>query len=245
MPENIATHICEQKVKTAMEAAALADDYALMHERHYGERRARKVFAEATGLCDDYSPAYSGRTEMLDRSTRRADKVCSYCHKKGHLRADCYALRAKSRHPGGQVKGACVAVSVSKVPVLRSEGEGVQQRVLSGGLDAFLPFVSDGFVSLVGSDKKVPVKILRDTAVFDSFIQGSVLPFSKESDTGSSVPVLGVGMKILQVPLHTVMLDSDLVQGQVAVGVRPALPVDGITFILGNGAARSLLARLG
>lgn len=64
---------------------------------------------------------------------------------------------------------------------------------------------------------KVPVKILHDTAAFDSFIQTSVLPFSEESDTGCSVPVLG---KILQVPLHNVML-----------------PIEGITLILGNGMA--------
>lgn len=49
-----------------------------------------------------------------------------------------------------------------------------------------------------------------------------MLPFSEESDTVASVPVLGVGMKMLRVPLHNVMLYSDLVQGQVAVGVRPA-----------------------
>lgn len=87
------------------------------------------------------------------------------------------------------------------------------------------------------SEEKVPVKILRDTAAFDSFIQASELPFSEESATGSSVPVLGVGMRVLQVPLHKVILHSDLIQGQVAVGVCPALPIEGITFILGNGVA--------
>ncbi len=121
--------------------------------------------------------------------------------------------------------------------VVGLDRERIQQEVLPSELDPFLPFVSEGFVSLVGSQKKVPVKILRDTAAFDSFIQASVLPFSEESDTGSSVPVLGVGMRILQVPLHNVMLYSDLVQGPVAVGVRPALPIEGITFILGNGVA--------
>lgn len=53
----------------------------------------------------------------------------------------------------------------------------------------------------MGGDKKVPVKILHDTAASDSFIQLLVLPFLKESDTGCLVPLLGMGMKILQV--HT------------------------------------------
>lgn len=73
---------------------------------------------------------------------------------------------------------------------------------MPGELDYFLPFLSDGWVSLVGSDVKVPVKILRDTAAFDSFIQASILTFSEESDTGCSVTVLGMGMKVFQVPLH-------------------------------------------
>ncbi len=56
----------------------------------------------------------------------------------------------------------------------------------------------------MGSDEKVLVKILHVTPAFDSFIQASLLPLLLP-DTGSSVPALGVGMKILQVPLHNVM----------------------------------------
>ena len=101
----------------------------------------------------------------------------------------------------------------------------------------FLPFISDGYVSLLGNSLKVLVKILRDTAAFDSFIQASVLPFSNESHTGCWVPIMGMEMKVLQVPLHKVVLHSDLFQVELTVGVRPALPVEGVTLILGNGAA--------
>lgn len=86
--------------------------------------------------------------------------------------------------------------NVTKVTFL---SEGRQEGYNWAGL--FLPFDSDGFVSLMGGDKKVPVKILHDTAASDSFIQLLVLPFLKESDTGCLVPLLGMGMKILQV--HT------------------------------------------
>ena len=56
---------------------------------------------------------------------------------------------------------------------------------------------------------------------------------------GSYIPVLGMGLNVLRVPLHKVMLSCDLFQGEMAVGVRPALPVDGVTMILGNGIAGS------
>ncbi len=48
---------------------------------------------------------------------------------------------------------------------------------------------------------------------------------------------VGFGHADMQVPLHNVVLHSDLFQGEVAVGVRSALPIEDITFILGNGVA--------
>ena len=139
--------------------------------------------------------------------------------------------RAPQGSSAGQPKGACCAVSLPSGPAVSvtDQSESVPA--------AFLPFISDGYVSLVGGSSKVPVKILRDTAAFDSFIQASVIPFSNESHTGCWVPVVGMEMKVLQLPLHKVVLHSDLFQGELAVGVRPALPVEGVTLILGNGAA--------
>lgn len=122
---------------------------------------------------------------------------------------------------------------------VEDERERAQCNALTNRLELFLLFVSEGFVSLGGSEEKVPVKILRDTAAFDSFIHASVLPFSTDSDTGSCIPVLGVALKVLKVALYNIVLYSELFQGPMAVGVRPALPIKGITFILGNGAAWS------
>ena len=38
-------------------------------------------------------------------------------------------------------------------------------------------------------------------------------------------------------PLHVVNLKTDLVSGPVMVGIRPSLPVQGISLILGNDIA--------
>lgn len=100
----------------------------------------------------------------------------------------------------------------------------------------FSPFVSDGFVSLPKSER-VPVKILRDTGASASFILGSVLPFSNETFTGDSLLICGIGLTKMSVPLHRVLLFSDLIQGEVELGVRPALPVEGVSVILGNNLA--------
>ena len=76
--------------------------------------------------------------------------------------------------------------------------------------------MTEGFVSLVGSDEKVHIKILGDTGAFHSFILASALPFSEDTYMGLFVPVLGMGLNVLQVPLHKMMLFSDLFQGEVA-----------------------------
>ncbi|XP_058618173.1 uncharacterized protein LOC131531435 isoform X3 [Onychostoma macrolepis] len=92
----------------------------------------------------------------------------------------------------------------------------------------------EGRVCLVG-EEEIPVKILRDTGSMDSFILESVLPFSSQSHTGESVLIRGIGLNVLSVPLHKVSLQSELIQGEVVMGVRPALPIEGVHIILGNG----------
>lgn len=54
---------------------------------------------------------------------------------------------------------------------------------------------------------------------------------------GVSVLIRGMGLNTLSVPLHRVNIKSDLVQEEVVLGVRPALPVEGEQVILGNGLA--------
>ncbi len=82
-----------------------------------------------------------------------------------------------------------------------------------------------------------PVRILRDTGAMQSLILEEMLPFSPESYTGSDVLIRGCEMGCVNVPLHRVYLESDLVTGPVTVGVCSRLPVEGVSFILGNELA--------
>ena len=54
---------------------------------------------------------------------------------------------------------------------------------------------------------------------------------------GSSILVQGFERGYVSIPLHTVTLQSNIVTGPVIVGVCPSLPVEGVTFILGNDLA--------
>lgn len=104
-------------------------------------------------------------------------------------------------------------------------------------LGSFGPFVIDGVVSFPGGQVKIPIKILWDTAVSQSFILEDVLPFSHKTTIGSNVPIKYLGMNDIGVPLYTVSEESDLVSGEVAVGVRSEFPIEGVSFSMGNDLA--------
>ena len=75
--------------------------------------------------------------------------------------------------------------------------------------------------SLLNNGPKVPMKILWDIAASQSFVLEGVYPFSNVSDFGFDILMLGFGMNDMGVPLHKISVESDLVSGKVAVGVRP------------------------
>ncbi|XP_049904288.1 uncharacterized protein LOC126392736 [Epinephelus moara] len=167
----------------------------------------------------------------LSRSST-LQKNFHFCKGRGHWKADCPKANARRGNSGGQGTSGVCAVSVEPVSVVSPP-----QQLKDREKPDFSAFMSDGYVSLVGGNTTVPAKILRDTAAHDSYILSSVLPFSENTETGDFVLMWGMGLIVEPVPLHSLILDCGLVQGEVAMGVRPALPVEGVDVILGNGLA--------
>ena len=75
---------------------------------------------------------------------------------------------------------------------------------------------------------------MRDTGATQSLILDSVLLITENSFTGANVLISGVEMGVLDVPLHEVNIKSSLINGNIVIGMRPSLPVKGISLILGN-----------
>ena len=67
----------------------------------------------------------------------------------------------------------------------------------------------------------------------------SVLPLTENSFMGANVLISGVEMGVLEVPLHEVNIKSSLINGNIVIGtcMRPSLPVELISLILGNDLA--------
>lgn len=193
----------------------------------------------ASGRWEEKPHAHFGKSEHVTRNQSQRDfsRICNYCKGRGHWKVDCPKANAKRGNSGGQANSAACAVSVEPVPVVFPFQQVELGEPCRLEKPDFSAFVSDSCVSLVGSNITVPIKILRDTAAHDSYILSSVLPFSDESDTGDFVLMRGMGLNVVPVPLHSVILDCGLVQGKVSMGVRPALPIEGVDVILGNGLA--------
>ncbi|XP_039548082.1 uncharacterized protein LOC120493504 isoform X2 [Pimephales promelas] len=226
VPERTALYLNEQKVSTVQQAAVLADEYALMHKTVFAKRPSDcggSSLKENENLSDS-------RNKWVPTSPK-FNRECSYCHKTGHVIAECRTLKRKQERQDSssfQPRGSVLVKTVSPSSV----------SSLVTPDSCFQPFVFDGFVSLnekVESQK--PVRILRDTGGSQSFILSDILGFCANSACNTSAIVQGIEMGFVPVPLHRVYVSSDLASGCFEVAVRPSLPVKGVDFIMGNDIA--------
>ncbi|XP_073672376.1 uncharacterized protein [Paramisgurnus dabryanus] len=263
LPDRITTYISEHHVKTAADAAVLADNFSLIHKTpardfsprsniSYKERRYSRVNTDKPVFSNS---AVRGKPADFDFKTD-----CNYCFGKNHWKKNCPVLVERNKV---KVEGGKVGLCASSIPVVRSvtnneitltktldraqcaasidEGLNSVQcddyDFLTSSITDYAPFITEGFVALVGDTNRVPVKILRDTGASESFICQSVLPFSSNSDTGNCVLIRGIGLQSFPVPLHKMQLFSGFVSGEVTIAVRPSLPIEGIDLIVGNNLA--------
>ncbi len=115
-----------------------------------------------------------------------------YCHKKGHVIAECLSLKRK---PHAQTKEVAFVNTVSQ----SAHSEQTKYKVDS----VYVPFLFKGYVSLSGKEEdQVEVQVLRDTGAAQSFVCADVLPFSDQTSVGSSRLVQSFSMEIMRVPVH-------------------------------------------
>lgn len=242
VPGYIATYINERKVKTPEEAAVLADEFVLTHKSIFGGKNQREIVSKDTADRDQSDLEVFPKQERRTFWKNDSSNTCNYCQRKGHWKNDCPSLKHKKGYSALPPKSAGLAVPVSisnaSVNTIVSPFQ-MQTKMLCADeiTSGYAPFIAEGWLSMVGSEEKVPVKILRDSGALNTFVRESILPFSPQSDTGNCVPIRGMGLNTIFVPVHNIHLSCDLVQGNVEVGVRPELPVKGVDVILGNDLA--------
>ncbi|XP_067248764.1 uncharacterized protein [Chanodichthys erythropterus] len=245
VPHAVATYLTEHKVSKLSEAAIMADEFVLTHRGSFGsvsfknDTGKSKFCTQAKTKSVSMGPNIKATVVEKSKPVFSKDMICFYCKKPGHKISDCLVLKKKERL---SKPIALVATSPfindtfeERESPLSHCGKPAEQSV-TGSVD-YTPFITEGTVSLSGSKETVSVCILRDKGAAQSFLLEGILPLTSETSTGTHVLVRGFEMGFVKVPLHRIHLSSAIVSGDVVVGVRAALPVPGITFILGNDLA--------
>ncbi len=187
-------YLSEQKVNSLSQAAVLADEFVLTHKGVFSVTRPERNMASAPlqNQSARIKPVMSRSKELRD---------CFYCHKHGHLIADCPVLRRKQQ-----------AQNPNSVALLKTVPSSELLSCTDVLHTSYKPFVMTGFVSLSGKEEdRREISILRDTGAMVSIMVSDILSFSDGSYCGSNVLVRGIKMQVVPVPLHRVHLDCTLV----------------------------------
>ncbi|PIK60809.1 hypothetical protein BSL78_02290 [Apostichopus japonicus] len=230
---DIRTHLDERDINNLEDAATMADDYALTHKLSTNNTGGHNKFSQYHK--NNYNKPNQNKSSQNQNSTKEGNKqsgpsnqgskgpssekptkswdgfkksvTCDYCKEPGHTKSKCWKLMGKQLALQQQSAPTGCAVAMRS----QVSFQAVKQKDVESEKirEDFEPFVLEGSVSLE-SDKvdPKPIKIMRDTCCAQSMILEGSLPFSEVSATGT-----------------------------VIVGVRPELPVKGVSMLLGNDLA--------
>lgn len=266
LPNDIKTHLADRDVNKLEKAARMADDYELTHKQSFGsdnrhdtsrskstkgsknsERSGDKSVQSSDSKTEsDPTKGKENPTGVSEKPHWRKNRpVCSFCGKIGHTFERCFKRRDQLEKPIAFIASeSCGEVVLPKhnveknhiveIPLKVATGEESQvTKPMNNGYEAFM---SHGRVSVNGGVDSHKVKILRDTGAAQSLLLKGVVPSLSESSQ-TSVLIRGVEGGFLKIPLKTIHLESDFMTGPVSVGIVPSLPIECVTFLLGNDIA--------
>lgn len=88
VPDRIVVYLNEQKVTSLSQASVFADEFMLTHNFFFSAHTEKALPISTTSR--DQSRLKSNVTKP------RENRECFYCHKLGHVLADCLALKRKN-----------------------------------------------------------------------------------------------------------------------------------------------------
>lgn len=245
MPPAIKLYLEEKEPSDIQNAAILAENYVLTHKggsfstvsRAGGKWSSRQ--SNNDGQSRDCNPSKgSGQTSTNSLTNKdsilKSNIKCFKCSGIGHVARNCATKRQTSEVAGEGVVQC----------MFRPKGEDITvgEKCINDpcnvkGAECFKHFMSRGFVSKDGPGRiEYPVEILRDTAASHSLLLKGSFPQIGECFTGESTIINGVGGPITS-PYARLYLESDYMTGFITVTVTDSIPVEGVSFLLGNDIA--------
>lgn len=138
----IVVHLNKQKSNSLSAAAVLADEYVLTHKTAFPLEKPR-------------SSSVNVGSVSKPQGLNKEERECFYCHKAGHVIADCLTLKRKEQMSKSVPQLKCVGLINSKTKTVDISGDNDMPDL------CFEPFILKGSVSLPSepADER-PVRIL-------------------------------------------------------------------------------------
>lgn len=212
VPTEVRTHLDEQKSLEVSKAAAMADDYSLTHKSvlskpkpKFGANNYTPKFHE-NKQSQQNKKAEDKKSHSNSKFNKNSDLTCQYCKRPGHVKQNCWTWIGKQI---AQPKSPNSVANMSTGPEGNKVNPGYPRtkpklQNYDKVKDKFLPFMSEGHVSLIGDNKSTQrsITILRDTGSDHSVILENAMQFSDSSFTGETINVEGIECNPITIPLH-------------------------------------------
>lgn len=251
---DLKTYLNDKEIDCLRDAAIASDNYNLTHKKSFRGPSVGGVQGRDNAFKNQSTASTDGTERKISSTVKPASVPvsssavsdsfekkslsCAYCKKPGHLISECFKLQRRKERDSKPQPSGCTA-PIDHVEFKSPTVTRVSKSSLCDYMEDYKPFMSEGFVSLDENSAPKPIRILRDTGASQTLLLEGVLPLSESTSVGASILLQGVELGQIDVPLHRIYLKSDLITGSVVVGVRPSLPVDGVTMLLGNDLARN------
>ena len=225
--------LIDREPETLTEAAKLADERNAIRKTHLRNQRT-PVHAQPSKPSQSLSNNDTKKTETPTRNitedqNRYRNVVCHYCHKRGHVRAQCYTrLKAEA-----QKTDKSEAVS-QHVTIATDNVQSVTSQTDLGKINPlFHSHWSTGL--LTGTDgSQRNVTLLRDTGSLQSLLSGNKIRDIDYTETGEFRLIKGITGDVMRVPLVEVELQSQFGTGRYLFGLVDSLPDDTFDALIGN-----------
>jgi hypothetical protein len=248
--QDIKERLIDREFKTVMALARAADEYAAVHKSGTRQVHSKLGAGNKVNQTTDFKSNANNKVMSSDSSgvfnvndDRRAalaqqqsqhagffnkpsvntNRVqCWYCQG-AHFKRDCPKIKGDQTNTVSFVKSFCSLKPKADVS------------------DYVYPVTVKG---IEGGDDVV-LQCWRDTGAQISCLREGSVPDSHLTATGRFVPVIGVAnSEIAEVPEYKIMVESDIVNGEMLVGLTPrsfGMPNATVPFLLGNDFGPKLM----
>lgn len=242
--QDIRLHLEDRKIENLQSAATAADEYALIHKVNVQQgsknskwRQKSSQSPSQTSESNKVKEVNDGEVEKNDNETKSKKRFkpfwCDHCHRKGHSRDRCYILHPELKPVQAESKPVSFLKLLQNSSGCEVSGQSVGKHAELSPYDSFK---CDGVISVSDDSENVPVDILRDTGSAQSLVLDEVIKDFELTPVGH-VWVQGIGCQDTLIPLYEIWLKSSYFTGKVTVGAISKLPMDSVSFLLGNDIA--------